>query len=257
MNPVLAGLGMFVTIAVGAYAGTWIGKRLPQHHLSDSSKDMVKVGAAFLATLAALVLGLILSAAKNSFDMKAEEVEHAAAKIIMLDQALRQLGQQALPVRDALRATVEAKRNLTWVDAEVRSVRADAMQGMATSPPITKVRTMISALHPADDEQSAMRAQALHLVDDLTQTRWLLIEQSTELSSAPLILVLAVWLATISGCLGIYAPRNGTVTAVALLCAVSVAVAVFLILELYDPYGGFVKISDAPINTAIGFLNQR
>src|SRR5262249_20181757 len=98
-------ISTLVVIAIlGAAAiGGAVRTMLPQTHLSEDTKDMVKVGIGFLATLAAMVLGLLVASAKSSYDTKVEEVQQVAAKLILLDSNLRELGPQAEPVRKRLR----------------------------------------------------------------------------------------------------------------------------------------------------------
>src|ERR1700675_83416 len=103
----------------GAFLGTFMQTALPKHHLSDESKDMVKVGIGLLVTLSALVLGLLVASAKSSFDTKSEEIQQAASRIILLDRNLRQFGPEADTARSLLRQTVTSKVDLTWVKNEV------------------------------------------------------------------------------------------------------------------------------------------
>lgn len=247
---------VFVAVMAGVAVGAALQKVLPKHHLSDDSKDMVKIGTGFIATLAALVLGLLVASATSSFNAKSDEVEQSAAKIILLDRNLRQYGEEAAPVRLLLRDALLAKAKITWVDDEAEA----AAQGTTLRVPpqlgIERIRTRIAALSPANEEQRSLRTESLTLVEDVMQTRWLLIEQSTAAVSAPLLVVLMLWLATIAGCLALYAPRNGTVLAVSVLCALSVSGAIFLIVEMYDPFKGLMKISDAPIRNAIDYLSR-
>jgi hypothetical protein len=86
--------------------------------------------------------------------------------------------------------------------------------------------------------------------------RWLLIEQSTAEISTPMLVVMIIWLVVVAGCLAIYSPRNLTVLTVAALCGLSASCAIFLIMEMYEPFGGLISISDAPIRTAINYVSQ-
>ena len=239
----------------GAIAGSFLGRFLPPHHLNDASKDIVKFGAGIIATLAALVLGLLVASAKNSYDAKASEIEQSAAKIILLDQLLRQYGSEAKPAREMLRAVLVSRHSMTWVKSESRVSGQDMTPTQATAGP-NAIRASIATLVPANDSQRSMQTRSLQIIDDFMQTRWLFIAQSTAGISVPLLVVLVTWLTTIAFCTGLYAPRNGTVTAVALLCAVSVSGAVFLIVEMYEPFDGIMKISDAPLRAAIGYLEH-
>lgn len=246
---------VFVSVLGGGALGSLLGRKLPPDHLSPESKDIVKFGAGFIATMAALVLGLLVASAKNSYDAKATEIEQTAAKIILLDQSLRQYGPETKSVRDRLRAALIERSRLTWVTSESSAVA----EGAAPSPTAghaDAIRAAVAALVPANDSQRALQARSLQILDDLLQTRWLFIAQSTEGISTPLLVVLATWLAAIALCTGLYAPRNATVAMVAVVCAVSVSGAIFLIAEMYEPFSGILKISDAPLRTAIGYLSN-
>lgn len=255
-SPLVISLFTFAAIMAGVFAGAALQKVLPKQHLSDESKETTKIGAGFIATLAALVLGLLIASSKSSFDLKSEEVERSSAKIILLDRELRQYGAEAKQVRDLLRDALIAKHRITWVESEARAAtRADAPR-LPQQLGIEQIRAQLVALVPANDEQRSLRSAALAIVDELTQMRWLLIEQSTTEISTPMLVVLIIWLVVVAGCLSIYAPRNGTVLAVAVLCSMSASCAIFLIMEMYQPFGGFISISDAPIRTAISYVSQ-
>jgi len=255
MSALVTSLIVLAIIIVGAFAGSALGKVLPSHHLSDSSKDIVKFGTGFIATLAALVLGLLVASAKSSYDAKAEEIQQSAAKIILLDHLLRQYGPEAKPARDMMRAVLVARQNMRWVKSESAVPDQDVRQSQQGAGP-DAIRSIIVALVPANDGQRSLQTRSLHIIDDFMQTRWLFIAQSTAGISIPLLVVLVVWLATIAFGTGLYAPRNGTVAAVALLCAVSVSGAVYLIAAMYDPFEGIMRISDAPLRTALGYLDN-
>ena len=75
----------------GVLLGLLLQNLLPGHHLSNESKETVKLGAGMIATLSALVLGLLVSSAKNNFDTMNAEITQSAAKIIQLDRVLGEL----------------------------------------------------------------------------------------------------------------------------------------------------------------------
>src|SRR6202040_2238531 len=78
----------------GALLGLLLQRLIPEHHLRDNSKDTVKVVAGTIATLAALVLGLLVASAKNSFDALNPEVTQSSTKVILLDRALAAYGPE-------------------------------------------------------------------------------------------------------------------------------------------------------------------
>jgi hypothetical protein len=252
-SPVVS-LVVFVVVLTAGVVGTLLRGRLQPHHLNDETKDIVKFGSGFIATMAALVLGLLVASAKSSYDAKVAEVEQAAAKVILVDQVLRQYGPDAAPARQVLLTVFTQRHTMTWVRAESVGV------GQGASPPSMMgpqdIRKAVAQLAPASDAQRTAQTRALDIIDDFAQTRWLFLVQSTEGASAPLLFVLAAWLSVIALCTGLYAPRNGVAATVAVLCAASVSGAIFLIVEMYSPFEGLLRVSDAPFRTALGYLKQ-
>jgi hypothetical protein len=94
MGSTIIGLISVSCIFGGALMGLFLRRRLPDHHLSNDSKDTVKLGAGLIATLSALVLGLLISSAKSSIDTIGSEITQSAAKIILLDRALANYAPQ-------------------------------------------------------------------------------------------------------------------------------------------------------------------
>jgi hypothetical protein len=243
-----------LAILGASWIGGWVRTRLPQHHLSDDTKDMVKVGIGFLATLAAIVLGLLVASAKSSYDTKVEEIQQIAAKLILLDRNLRELGPPADPVRANLRRVLSESILPRWeggtLDVTFNNPGAPGPQLMDDL-----VRTL-RLLTPNGEAQTLARARAMELSEQLTQTRWLLIEQTGRTIPMPFLVVLVFWLAAIAASLTLFAPRNGTLVAISIICAVSFGSAIFLILEMDQPYTGIIQMSDVPLRTALTFLQR-
>src|SRR5207248_9963466 len=91
---------------------------------------------------------------------------------------------------------------------------------------------------------------------DLRQTRWLLVEQTQSPIPIPFLVVLLFWLTVLHISFGMLAPRNATVVAVLLTCALSVSGAIFMILEMSHPLDGMIKVSSAPMRNALEHLGQ-
>jgi hypothetical protein len=88
------------------------------------------------------------------------------------------------------------------------------------------------------------------------QMRWLMYEQGATSVSKPLPCVTVFWLAIIFIIWGLLAPANGTLLATLFVSALSVSGAIFLILEVYSPYQGLIRISDAPLRAVLAHLGQ-
>ena len=256
MNSLLVSLCVFLIVLAAGVTGTVVRKRLQPHHLSDETKDIVKFGSGFIATMAALVLGLLVASAKSSYDTQASEVEQAAAKVILLDQVLRQYGPEAAPARQMLHSVLTQRQAMRWVRAESVDIAKGAMPSTPPATGAAEIRKTIAELVPDNDGRRTTQSRALGIIDDFAQTRWLFIVRSTEGVSLPLLVVLVTWLSVIALCTGLYAPSNAMALTVAVLCAASVSGAIFLIVEMYSPFDGLLKVSDAPIRTALGYLKE-
>jgi hypothetical protein len=90
----------------GALVGMLLRATLPVHHLSSDSKDVVKLGTGLIATLSALVLGLLIASAKSSFDAQRTGFQQLSANLVMLDRALARYGPETKDAREALRQLV-------------------------------------------------------------------------------------------------------------------------------------------------------
>jgi hypothetical protein len=254
MSEILVSAVVVAAILGAAWIGGSVRSRVPQHHLSDETKDMVKVGIGFLATLAAMVLGLLVASAKTSYDTKVEEIQQVAAKVILLDRNLRELGPQAEPVRMRLRQLLTDRILPLWDRGELEFT---AISPAAPAPRAMDelVRTL-RAMTPSGEVQTFARTRAMELSEQLMQTRWLLIEQSGRTIPMPFLVVLVFWLAAIAASLTLFAPRNGTLVVISVICALSFGSAIYLILEMDQPYSGLIRISDVPLRNALTFLEH-
>jgi hypothetical protein len=205
-----------------------------------------------IATMTALVLGLQLGSAKSSFDTQKSEVTDISAKIILLDRTLAHYGPDTRAVRDLLRSSVEDKLERVWPqDPAPRSTLQPTPLGNED------IYEKVQELLPTTDVQRAAKARALSILFDIGQTRWLMIEQeSNSASMPPLLFVMAFWLTITFISFGLFAPRNATVIITVSVCAMSVSAAIFLILELYSPFNGVIRIPSEPLRNALVQLGQ-
>ena len=164
---------MFVLILGGTLLGLFLRKVLPTHHLSEESKHTIQMGMGLIVTLSALVLGLLIAAAKGSFDTKSVEVRQSAAKLILLDSYLRQFGPETDEARDLLRRMATQKVSLAWIADRTPSTRTESAGDKAG---IGALQEKLLALKPANEAQRWLHANALEIGHDLAQTRWLLFE---------------------------------------------------------------------------------
>jgi hypothetical protein len=239
---ILISLILFVGLVVAALLGRHVHRYLPEDHLSDSSRDSVKLAMGLVATMTALVLGLLVSSAKDAYDTRRSEVIQMAAKVAFLDRVLALYGPEAAVARAELRAAV--------ADAVQRIWPADRSRPGQLAPNEQASDTVYVAIHgllPHDDTQRALKTQIANLMVDLGQLRALLIAQSIPSISKPMLIILVSWLVVIFFGFSLIAPPNATTMLALVASAFSVACAIFLILELDQPFGGLIHIPSEPM----------
>src|SRR4029450_7348692 len=99
---------VFACVFAGAVVGMALRRVLPEPHRSAESKDIIRAGTGMIATISALVLGLLVASAKQAYDTQKDEVTGQAAKTALLDQMLAHYGPEAAETRRLLRGGVAA-----------------------------------------------------------------------------------------------------------------------------------------------------
>ena len=232
---------------------------LPKHHLSADSTDIVKLGTGLVATMAALVLALLIASAKSSYDTQRSDLTQMAANIVMLDRVLASYGPETQEARQLLRRAVSHTLTQMWPEDRVeRTQLAPTEQGLGGFISARKggLYDTLQALTPQHDVQRALQAEALSLMRNLGQTRWLMFEQEGASIPMPFLVMLIAWITIIFVSFGLLAPPNVTVIATLFVCALSVAGAIFLILEMDQPVEGLIRIPSAPLRNALAQLGQ-
>jgi len=251
--PTEIALIVFACVFGGALLGMFLRILIPESHLSGDSKDVIKLGMGLIATIAALVLGLVVATAKNSYDAQDAAVKHSAAKVLLLDHMLSNYGPETKETRDLLRRTVAERLDAIWPEDRSQRAGLDAPEAAIAAQ---EIEARILQLSPQNDIQRWLQSQALQIGSDITETRWLALGGLGSSVPAPFLVVVVFWLTIIFGSFGLLAPRNITVVAVLFLCAVSVSGSIFLILEMDQPFQGLMKISSAPLRYTLSHLGQ-
>jgi hypothetical protein len=237
----------------GVLLGLWLQNLLPGHHLSNDSRETVKLGAGMIATLSALVLGLLVSSAKSTFDTMNAEITQGAAKIIYLDRVLADYGPETGAARELLRRNTAAGIEMIWPG------ETTPVSGLTAFEKVNGMEMLQIKLHelaPTNEIQRQMLQQAQQTCTELRQSRWLVIEQAQNGLPVPFLVMLLFWLSALHMSFGLFAPRNAMVIVVLLICALSVSGAIFLVLEMNHPLSGIIKVSSAPMLKALEHLGR-
>ncbi|MFO1514689.1 MAG: hypothetical protein U1F83_17560 [Verrucomicrobiota bacterium] len=190
MNATFTALLFFACLIAVVLLGRAVRRHLPEHHLSADSKDAVKLAMSLIATMTALLLGMLINSAKQSYDTQRNEVIQMAAKIAFLDRAFTLYGPEAAAARSRFHSAVaEAIRHM-WPQEEDRPV-----EQRATVPGADETFFAIQQLTPGDDTHRNLKTQAATLATDLGQLRGLLVAQSvSSIAPDPLLVAMAFWL---------------------------------------------------------------
>jgi len=240
----------FSCVFGGALLGMFLRHILPKEQLSAESRDVVKLAMGTIATMTAVILGLLVASAKSYYDSQSHEVTEVSAQIVVLDRILAHYGPEAKIARDGLRGVVVQMLDRIW--------SKDSSQPSKVQPVGANevVYDEIQQLSPQSDAQRSLQGRALNLAVAIGQTRWLMFEQATTSVSMPLLLVVVFSLTITFTSFSLHAAPNPTVIVTLVLCALAVAGTLFLILELYSPFNGLIQIPSEPLRNALDRLGQ-
>lgn len=247
MDPIAVAVIAFVLIAAGTLVGTLVRARMPEHHLTGDSKEVIRLATALVATLTGLVLALMFAATRTSFEHTSASVSRLAVSFTELDEVLEDYGPAAAPIRKQLRDDLQPLMDSIWQDDAAAAGR----------PPIsrrshaTSATAMIRELQPANPTQASLQARAMQIVHDISQTRLALIAQPPDSVSTPFVIVVVLWLMFIFTTFAMSSKPNVTLAIVLFVCILSASGALYLILELGLPFGGLMQVSNAALREAL------
>jgi hypothetical protein len=251
MNSLEVSAIVFACVFGGALLGMFLRTALPEHHFNAESKTTVNLGMGMISTMAALVLGLLVASAASSYFAQKDEITQVSAKLVLLDRLLAHYGPEAKTTREMLRSKVAGMIDQMWPQEHA--------SGTPLAPNVGGGEVLyddIQQLAPQNDIQRSIKSEALGVGMEIGKTRWLMFEQGSFPIPFTFLLVVVFWFTIVFGSYGLQAPRNTTVFIVLFLCALSVAGAILLILELYKPFQGLIQISSAPMRTALAQLGK-
>ncbi len=253
MNSIaIAGI-VFTCAFGGAAIGMFLRPVLPEHHLSKDSKDIVKLTMGLVASMAALVLGLLVASATSEFNSQESGFQQLAANLLFLDRTLGHYGPEAEKAREALRRTVALFLDRNWPGSgsSGSKLQADELTSEADL-----LYDAIRDLSPTNAGQQASQSQAQQIFTELAKTRLLMSQQEDASIPRPFLVVLGFWLFVLFASFGLLSPRNLTVISALFVCSLSVSAAVFLIVDLDQPFEGLIQISSAPLRKTLSQLGK-
>ena len=235
-------------ISAGALLGMFLRSTLAEHHLSGDAKDVVRLGTGLIGTIAALVLGLLIGSAKSSYDTQSTQIKQMTANIVLLDRFLEEYGPETGAVRNLFRRGVVILADRMWRENNSDLAKAAPFEASAASEAFY---LKLQELSPQNDFQRSLQARAIQLSTDIAQTRLLLFAQMGNSIPMPFLVVLIFWLTIIFASFSLFAQPNAIVIGSLFIFALSAAGAIYLVLELGQPFAGLMQISSAPLRNAL------
>src|SRR3984957_770649 len=259
MQDPINSLVVFIAMCGSAAIGFFIHSRLPERHRSPDAIALVQLVITLLVTFTAIVLGLLTTSVKAGFDAAYNARGDDAAQLAQLDRCLRDYGPETASIREQLHGYVAAVIASTWPD-EARPVGVAfpdpskmplTGESAVLSNILSDVGTEVRSLKAADSMHERVLADCDRQYSDLIKARWKVIEGTRASISAPFYWVLVIWLAILFGTFGLTARPNVMVATVMVLCALSITIAVFVILDMDEPYGGLFGVPSTAMRNAL------
>ena len=165
---------------------------------------------------------------------------------------MAEYGPETKQTRDFLRQLLTTRMQQIW---PTDNAKID-IASVATGPGVEVIQRQLLALAPQNDAQRWLQSTALQISRDASEGRWQALQRAGSGLQWPLLTVLIFWLTVIFASFGLFAPNNASVVVALSLGALSVAAAIYLMVELDQPYSGFIRLSDTPLRSALEQLGR-
>ncbi len=248
MPPVAIGLLAFGLALAGILLGSVTQRTLPKGQLSPDSKEVVKLSLGIVATLAALVLGLLVASAKTTYSAREGEINQITAYVILLDNLLAKYGEGAQAARASLRKAIPPMVDHIWREAQSVPVQSAPFKASAEGEAFYQ---QVQELQPTNDMQRGLKQRIIEVALDLAKARLLLFSHLGSSIPFPFLAVLLLWMTILFAGFSLMAPPNTITLASLIVCALSVSAAIFLILGLDQPFSGLMAIESESLMNAL------
>ncbi len=251
MNAIAVSSIVFASILASGLVGMAVRRAIPVDRLGLGEKEVARLVTGLMTTMAAIVLGMLVSSAKASYDARTNEVAEISSQVVTIDRMLSKYGTETSEIRAQFRLLVEASINRIWpAQAKVNVELKPRDEG-------DTLVDQLQLLAPKSAAQAGVKAQILNMVVDLRQTQWLLFLKSQQSAiPVPLLLVVVTWLGLIYFSFGVFTQPSSTIVVTLAVGALAVSTAVLIILELYTPFRGVLRISSEPILAALNQMGR-
>lgn len=265
MNEIETALLVFVLLLGGTGLGVLLRPLLPEEHRKHETVQLVQLVLGMLVTFAALVLSLLTTSAKTSFDTATNDMRAFAGDLIQLDTSLRDLGPEAEEARAALRRYTAAAIASTWLQEKpppgdyyprLADTNNDELESTELGTLLNSVGHRIATFEPHGRYQTALVAYLGDLFARVRDARWRLIEEAHGTLSRPFFVMLTLWLVLIFLMFGLIAPHNALAFVMIALGAVSISSSVYVMVDLDTPFTGQIVIPSDSMREALAHMSR-
>ena len=240
----------FVAILAGSAAGMMLRVRLPQEQLAEI-RETVRLGAGLLTTLTTVVISLTIASAKSYYDSQDAHFRQLTAYVVKTDQLLGQYGPEAEGIRKVMREAVPAAIDRIWHEKAVANQdTAFTDQSLAE-----QLYAAIAPLSPKNDAQRSLKSRIEQTVAGMAQTRLLLFADGNTAVLTPFLLAVIFWLVVIFTSFGLFVEPGPIVFVALVVFALSIAVALFLVADLSQPFAGVMQVPREQLRNVLAPLS--
>ena len=247
MSSTTAFLASFVSVLIGAAIGMILKRSLSAGSLEGGSREAIRLGAGFLATLAALVIGLMIASAKNTYDIQSSNIRQLGTNAVLVDQMLTKYGVEARAARTLLREIIPSASARIWQE----NIAGGGGSTFVVSGTAERFYDAIEGLKPVNAEQTSLKSRIIAITTEMGRTRLLVFTQNDNAIPVPFFIVLTFWLVVIFASFSLFAEPGGLMIAAILVFALSVSSALFLIVDLSHPFNGLMQISNHHLHAVL------
>ena len=233
--------------------GLYLQTLLPEPHSAEKSREMIGAVVGLVSLLLALVLGTLVGSTYAFYANQKAEMEALAAKALQLDIALSEYGPETAFARNKMKDTWSSIRTMIWGGA------TETAPDMSVGEPIEHLRLMdmyVASLEPRTPAQQKFAATAGADAGAIEQTRLLISLQLASPVSWPLVAIVVSWAAILFCGFGVLSRFNATTVVAVALGAFAVGSALFLILELSQPFTGVFRIPSGAFDQMLASLGK-
>jgi len=262
---IIVALYLMILLIAASAAGLFVQSRLKEHHKTRDTTEAIQMMVLMLVTLAALVLGLLVTSAKADFDNHDDLYRQYGIALIRLDIRLREFGEEGNSLRGTLRAYTAMVIRQSWPDETAPSGAyptqfTPLFPGSEETKEITvalrRIDEAIQNLKPTTPNQMNIYPILQRRLSDLERIRWVLVEGPASRISSVFLAALMFWLVIVFFIFGIIAPRNSLIYISVLLASLSVSSTLYVILDLDTPLTGLIRVSSQPLRDALLHMDQ-